>query len=153
MVVNLSVCNIVLIQFLDDEHEDLIRWLNNTKTVNLVSENWDHTTAKRLSMLKGSMEIHNYMDAFPAIKCFDGYRLVNDYNLFRTSSSIGFARVMFRFGIFFGIKSSLLIQVMESNILNLQFSSTYSFPKIKTDIKAYHSHLMRPLFVKNKFVC
>lgn len=61
---------------LDEEHEDLICWLKNTKTVNLVLENWEHTTKKRLKMIKGSMEIHEYMEEFPALKCHDGYRLV-----------------------------------------------------------------------------
>ncbi|KAL4702288.1 hypothetical protein ACJJTC_019702 [Scirpophaga incertulas] len=58
----------------EEEHDDLIRWLQNTRTVNLVIENWERTTSKRL--LKGSMEIHKYMDNFPALKCSDGYRLL-----------------------------------------------------------------------------
>ncbi|RVE41093.1 hypothetical protein evm_014258 [Chilo suppressalis] len=58
-----------------EEHDDLIRLLQNIRTVNLVIENWECTTSKRLLMLKGSMEIHKYMDNFPALKCSDGYRL------------------------------------------------------------------------------
>ncbi|KAL4712907.1 hypothetical protein ACJJTC_011977 [Scirpophaga incertulas] len=60
----------------EEEHDDLIRWLHNTRTINLVIENWERPTSKRLLILKGSTEIHKYMNNFPALKCSDGYRLL-----------------------------------------------------------------------------